>query len=464
MASGAGIPIRVSSAQFISTLTLRPPNYGFEGLFGGGNGAVVSRGPIHTQHVVGINGSTTAPWSRFVLRVDLLVRGARWRSSEHVLCTALEEGGPEQEHRQCRDGTGSFAAQMFVFVPATRPAASAYAPLDLGLLRDSGLQRLTAARRLFDRVDLCEIGVRNSTMLARLCAHHHRRCAPGWLSNSSQACVPISSLVSGERRRFTEVTNGQLRPDDWNAVAAAFILAAQTLPQPFHIVESGNLCGATTILLALLKRAFCPRCPLISVDPGGYRPVLHRPMSCARDSLRWAGLEEEVDLHEDMTAAISVTAPVGLVYLDDGKIRFFNNPLLSYLQPHIMRGAIVALDDAWQAEHLPHATGHYGQYATAHELLEGAGYRALVVPPVKTHRDPRLRMPKQGHAVLKKATKGVDGSDGKSAFGRHHKTIILQKVGPAGEVHAPDVVRIVPIDADGRTGTAVEVPLPDAER
>ena len=51
MASGAGIPIRVSSAQFISTLTLRPPNYGFEGLFGGGNGAVVSRGPIHTQHV-----------------------------------------------------------------------------------------------------------------------------------------------------------------------------------------------------------------------------------------------------------------------------------------------------------------------------------------------------------------------------------------------------------------------------
>ena len=145
-------------------------------------------------------------------------------------------------------------------------------------------------------------------------------------------------------------------------------------------------------------------------------------------------------------------------------MRFFNNPLLSYVQPQMMRGAIVAMDDAWQAEHLPHAIGHYGQYATAHELLQGGGgvrFRALVVPRApKRHRDPRLRVPDQAHAALKQATEGVVGSDGARTFGARHKTIILQKVGPAGEVHTPDVARVVAVDADGRTGGMMEVQLP----
>ena len=72
-------------------------------------------------------------------------------------------------------------------------------------------------------------------MLAKLCAHRRRSemsCSHGaWLSNGTQACgVRISELIgsTAEKRRFREVTNGQLKPDDWNAVAAAFILAAQT--------------------------------------------------------------------------------------------------------------------------------------------------------------------------------------------------------------------------------------------
>ena len=91
------------------------------------------------------------------------------------------------------------------------------------------------------------------------------------------------------RQHVYQQTSG----DEWHAIAAAFLAAAGSLPQPFAIVESGNLCGATTIWLALLKRAFCPACPFYSVDPGLYRRRVGQPLSCARDSLEWAGLRDE---------------------------------------------------------------------------------------------------------------------------------------------------------------------------
>ena len=70
---------------------------------------------------------------------------------------------------------------------------------------------------------------------------------------------------------------------------AAFVYAAHNLPQPFAIVESGTLCGATTLLLAALKRAHCPKCPFYSLDPGGFRATKGQPLSCARDAIGAAG-------------------------------------------------------------------------------------------------------------------------------------------------------------------------------
>ena len=61
----------------------------------------------------------------------------------------------------------------------------------------------------------------------------------------------------------------------------------------FCALQVGNLCGASTALLALLKRLACDHCRFLSVDPGGYRvPYTHRAdgMACARETLRWAGL------------------------------------------------------------------------------------------------------------------------------------------------------------------------------
>ena len=47
-------------------------------------------------------------------------------------------------------------------------------------------------------------------------------------------------------------------------------------------------------------------------------------MSCAHDQLEWAGLRDEVFLHDGPTTAAQIEWPVGFVYLDDGKSRFWN--------------------------------------------------------------------------------------------------------------------------------------------
>ena len=36
---------------------------------------------------------------------------------------------------------------------------------------------------------------------------------------------------------------------------------------------------------------------------------------------------------------------LGAQYLDDGKLRFYNNPLMTLLDEKMMRGAVVAFDD-----------------------------------------------------------------------------------------------------------------------
>ena len=59
-------------------------------------------------------------------------------------------------------------------------------------------------------------------------------------------------------------------------------------------------------------------------------------------------LREGVELVEDIGGALALEhLPLGFLYLDDGKTRVSNDPLLSYAAPRTMLGAVVALDDAW---------------------------------------------------------------------------------------------------------------------
>ena len=63
-------------------------------------------------------------------------------------------------------------------------------------------------------------------------------------------------------------------------------------------------------------------------------------MSCAHDQLEWAGLRDEVVLHDGPTTAAQIEWPVGFVYLDDGKSRFWNAPVLAYLRDKLMERLI----------------------------------------------------------------------------------------------------------------------------
>jgi len=227
----------LSSARFVTRLDLRPPAYGFERLFSTASQAAPSaaqlNGPVHTLRVLEVNGTTgTQRFASWTLRVDLRIRGAQWRTSEASLCTALSPD-PEQELRRCSDGAGRFTARLFVFVPSPRPRSRAPAPRNGGP-HELGLRE---ALRLFERVDLCDPEVGGTGAWAEgLCR--------GLAHGAQRRRVPILQLlVGGKRSHLYNWTSVQQWPDDWRAVGAAFVLAARTLPQPFTVVEAGNLCG-----------------------------------------------------------------------------------------------------------------------------------------------------------------------------------------------------------------------------
>ena len=50
----------------------------------------------------------------------------------------------------------------------------------------------------------------------------------------------------------------------------------------------------TTGYLALLKRALCPSCPYVSLDPGAYRRKRRTKFTCNVAALEYAGLRSEV--------------------------------------------------------------------------------------------------------------------------------------------------------------------------
>ena len=292
---------------------LGPPTYGYEDRF---PGAALQRQippgsrPVHVQRILHVRGVTQRPHSEYLLRDALFVRGAQWRWSTRQLCSALDSYGPANEVRECSQATGEFNAFFWVLfpgdfprhwplatesrIPATlrklpdyldRPCAWTRPLISARVLSSSLIDLITAScNRETDRADrepaLGKAIGRNThdVSLQRLFGN------PSWNSKNKSALF------------FGGVGIAQIWGDTLLAIAVAFLEAARTLPQPFGIVESGNLCGASTMLIALLKRRYCPKCRFVSADPGWYRLVRKQKMTCAADMLTWAGLRDEVRL------------------------------------------------------------------------------------------------------------------------------------------------------------------------
>jgi predicted O-methyltransferase YrrM len=317
-----------------------------------------AKAPTHTTFVLHVAGSSSAPFDGLRLRTDLYVRGAMWRSYGHALCVSLVDPEDELDHA-CAKGGGVFDAKVWLFVPGNaRPAVSIEHVLrarwpGAAAVRKPTLPSLgsatwhdmpTFAKRLHDVCAwtapmLAESGSAFAegglaALIRKECAKVASASVDGGAAaagrtlgdgqlHSLVGLADVLNEVAWKHARKSKVVM-QVKGEDLQAVGAAFLLAASSLPQPFAIVESGNLCGGSTTLLALLRRRFCPSCPFYSVDPGWFRPVMGHPHSCARDTLAWAGLSAEVNFHDGPGASLtSLESPVGFVYLDDGKARYF---------------------------------------------------------------------------------------------------------------------------------------------
>ncbi len=106
-----------------------------------------------------------------------------------------------------------------------------------------------------------------------------------------------------------------------------------------------------------------------------------------------------------VTSALPIELPVGFVFLDDGKARFYNAPLMAYLNDKVMRGAVIALDDPWQEEGFSVPSRfHYGQMVFAHELVTMGDYSPFFVPPMP----PRDAIARPVGTVLKEGPPPAD--------------------------------------------------------
>jgi len=209
------------------------------------------------------------------------------------------------------------------------------------------------------------------------------------------------------------------------------------------MVESGNFCGGLTGYLALLKRTLCPSCQFVSLDPGGYRRKRHVKFTCNQMSLEWIGLREQVTFIDEPSPALVLEQPVGFVYYDGGKTRFCNAPLQSYLEDKYMVGALIGLDDVWQAGTLPHAHGHHGQIMFVHEMVQSGDWLPVVVPPIRT-------TPGSVRATLveevQRTASGSELADSAALLRENTKQALLVKVrsrfGQPGEMDGRDAVRV----------------------
>ena len=332
--------------------------------------------PAHRQPLLHITGNTgTGPHRNFYINVQLIIRGAQTRAYSHPLCTAV--GSPQLEQKTCSTTAGHYDARVWLFVPDfMRPVVPLSAAVSLKH-SDTYEQHLAM---------LTDFGFCRDSPSRYSRAFRHGVCG--------KKKLPAYSAIHSAIKNSPNF--GQVVGSDFRDVGLAFLQAATTLPQPFAIVEHGNLCGLMTIYLAILRRYFCPRCPLYSTDPGLFRTAKKQRLACVRDALNWAGIHDpEITLADDAGAAVqlSTDVPVGFAYLDDGKLRVFNDPLVAMLHERLMVGGVLAFDDTWDPIDKLRASrkrsngtsesgvsvGHIGHSNLVHELLSGGDYAELFV-------------------------------------------------------------------------------------
>ena len=318
----------LSSATIIATHDLAPPAFGFESLFHYPAPTKAKAG-THEQHVVRVEGHAVRPFSDYYLRLDLLVRGALWRSQTTALCTVLNDN-PEVELRRCQNGTGAFSAVLWSFVPSHRPGAKLHHSQASTFLSthvhgrewrslrspsSTHAERLRVAAAVLARIDVCNLSYALPTeLLSPVCnasdaaAQERRHVARAGKLTKLHARTDNSKPVSPDQLMSSSATwhsvaHSDLFAADWRTIGSMFALAALTNPQPFAIVESGNFCGGMSGYLAILKRILCPSCPYFSLDPGGYRKKRHVRFTCHRASLAWLGLAEDVTFVDEPSPA-----------------------------------------------------------------------------------------------------------------------------------------------------------------
>jgi hypothetical protein len=252
------------------------------------------------------------------LRTTLRVRGALVRSSTDALCRL---GEPNlNKPRTCPPlGTPKFVAYTYFYWPSEVPLAVRAASDSNGLsMADSVLT--PEQSKLFKEI--------------------HRDYVPlqRWLGRGS----------------------AQVRPKQHIRIFKAFLHAVNELPQPFTIIESGNFCGAVTVILARMKLHFCPKCRFITVDPTlqgqetKYKVYGH---CTAKKTLDHFGLLDQVEVVETFAADLTPPGPIGFAYFDDGKIREAMAPQISFIEPYLMDGAYLAFDDYRQLHEMKGTEG-----------------------------------------------------------------------------------------------------------
>lgn len=181
--------------------------------------------------------------------------------------------------------------------------------------------------------------------------------------------APLMPLSNEDRekqfRNLTDYCNSFIWTDEWAGEAASsedtwkriyndMVDAFTTLPLPFTILESGNFCGASTCFMAATKRALCPDCPFLSVDPGYSRQDAVRqdgtPMDpqCVEKNMEYSKLADYVTVLDKTSGQEApIRGPVGYIFNDDGKMHEIVSVQHPLWEPYIMNGGRLGYHDYW---------------------------------------------------------------------------------------------------------------------
>lgn len=425
---------RLSAVRVVNNLALdstphrRNPRDGLEPMVGAIVVPARSSGRVHHQLSVLVEGWTADHHEQYDLRTVLVVNGARWRSSSHRLCTSLQPR-PQEEFRRCvRNSSGAFSAAIWVpllaSVPVSSPAQRAAAERSREAALRPFMKELAGEVMM---LDACALLNRSTTAATATAIATAATPPPAVLAEGGLCFPPLLKRVSpwAFSSHAKRLTRYDLFGSDWEPIAAAFALAAKTLPQPFGIIESGNFCGGTRrlrltqcarstlptlLLLPLYSVRHCVWCRRDALSRAAQAALLpgvpvrlHRPravsppprpavhvrvrrgeMGGARryggaDRRRGGGVTAAGRADRLHVLGCRAAPALGAPRLerlrramrdkssflgsraDDGKFRIFNDPLLSHARDRMLLGGVIALDDVWQPDEFTHAQDHIGQ-------------------------------------------------------------------------------------------------------